>query len=136
MICCGVNGLHSVCRTYRVLHYSTAQKTPVQQIHETHSSDVTDTTSVAAALATEYYYYYYICLTTFFPGQPGYASTRKVNHSGFYQSERGYGGSGISWTICKSFAPCSRQITTPSTSPLSFYRPDELPAAQPTVSKH
>ena len=23
-------------------------------------------------------------------------------------------GSGISWTICKQFAPCSRQITTPS----------------------
>ena len=24
------------------------------------------------------------------------------------------GGSGISWTICKSFSPCSRQITMPT----------------------
>jgi len=47
-----------------------------------------------------------------FPGQPGYAGTRKVNHSGFYWSKRWWGGSGVSWTICKSFAPCSRQITT------------------------
>jgi len=40
-------------------------------------------------------------------------STRKVNHCGFYWSKRRWGGCGISWTICKSFAPCSRQITTP-----------------------
>jgi len=45
------------------------------------------------------------------------------------------GGSGIIWTICKSFAPHSRQITMP-TSPLSLYRLDALPAAQPTASKH
>jgi len=43
----------------------------------------------------------------FFPGQPGWAGTRKVNHSGFYWSKRWRGGSGISWTICKSF------VTTP-----------------------
>ena len=34
------------------------------------------------------------------------------------------GGSGISWTICKSFAPCSRQTTTPASHwPLSFWPP-------------
>ena len=44
-------------------------------------------------------------------------------------------GSGISWAICKS-APCSRQITTPALHYSSFYRPDALPAAQPTPSKH
>jgi len=49
----------------------------------------------------------------FFPGQLGWAGTRKVNHSGFYWSKRWLGGSGISWTICKSFAPRFRQITTP-----------------------
>jgi len=50
-----------------------------------------------------------------FPAQPGYAGTRKVNHPGFYWSKRwwGWGSSGISWTICKSFAPRYRQITTP-----------------------
>ena len=36
-----------------------------------------------------------------------------VNLSGFYWSKRWWGGSGISWTICKSFAPHSRQITIP-----------------------
>ena len=45
-------------------------------------------------------------------------------------------GSGTSWAICKS-APRSRQITMPARiPPLSFYRPDALPAAQPTASKH
>jgi len=46
----------------------------------------------------------------FFPGQPGQAGTRKVNHSGVYYAMRWWGGSGISRTICKSFAPRSRQI--------------------------
>ena len=44
-------------------------------------------------------------------------------------------GSGISWAICKS-APRSRQIITPAPHHSVFYRPDALPAAQPTVSKH
>ena len=43
--------------------------------------------------------------------------------------------SGISWNICKS-APRSRQITTPAPHYSVFYRPDALPAAQPTASKH
>jgi len=37
--------------------------------------------------------------------------------------------------ICKS-APHSRQITTPAPHYSVFYRPDALPAAQPTASKH
>jgi len=44
-------------------------------------------------------------------------------------------GSGISCTICKS-APRSRQITTPAPHHSVFYRPDALPATQPTASKH
>ena len=44
-------------------------------------------------------------------------------------------GSGISWAVCKS-APHSRQITTPAPHHSVFYRPDALPAAQPTASKH
>jgi len=44
-------------------------------------------------------------------------------------------GSGISWDICKS-APHSRQINTPAPHHSIFYRPDALPAAQPTASKH
>jgi len=46
------------------------------------------------------------------------------------------GGSGISWIICKSFAPQTRQITTPVPHHSIFYGPDALSDAQPTVSKH
>ena len=44
-------------------------------------------------------------------------------------------GSGIRCAICKS-APRSRQITMPLPHHSVFYRPDALPAAQPTASKH
>ena len=44
-------------------------------------------------------------------------------------------GSGISLAICKS-VPCSRQITMPAPHHSVFYKPDALPAAQPTASKH
>jgi len=44
-------------------------------------------------------------------------------------------GSGISWDICKS-ASRSRQITMPAPHCSVFCRPNALPAAQPTVSKH
>ena len=43
--------------------------------------------------------------------------------------------SGISWAICKS-APHSRQLTMPAPHYSGFSRPDALPAAQPTASKH
>jgi len=43
-------------------------------------------------------------------------------------------GSGISWAVCKS-ASRSRQITTPAPNHSVFYRPDALPAAQPTALK-
>jgi len=33
-------------------------------------------------------------------------------------------------------APCCRQITLPAPHHSNFYRPDALPDAQPTVSKH
>ena len=39
-------------------------------------------------------------------------------------------GSGITW------APRSRQITMPAPQHSLFYRPDALPAAQPTASKY
>jgi len=37
--------------------------------------------------------------------------------------------------MCKS-APRARQVTTPAPHHSVFYRPDALPAAQPTASKH
>ena len=74
-------------------------------------------------------------LTAPFPGQPGWAGTRKVKPIWILLKQETVSGSGISWAICKS-APCSRQITTPAPHHSVFYRPDALPAAQPTASKH
>ena len=45
-------------------------------------------------------------------------------------------GTGTSRTICKQSAPHSTQITTPTPNHSILYKPDALPNAQPTVSKH
>jgi len=52
-----------------------------------------------------------------------------------FTEARTVSGSGISLAVCKS-APCPRQITMPAPHHSDFYRPDALPAAQPTASKH
>jgi len=69
------------------------------------------------------------------PGLPRWAGTRKVKPIWILLKQEIVSVSGISWNIHKS-APCSRQITTPAPHHSVFYRPDALPAAQPTVSKH
>ena len=69
------------------------------------------------------------------PGLPGWARTRKVKPIWILVKQETVSGSGIGWTICKS-APRSRPITTPTPHCSVFYRPDALPAAQPTASKH
>ena len=74
-------------------------------------------------------------LTAFFPGIPRWAGTRKVKPIWILLKQETVSCSGISWTICKS-APRSRQITTPAPHRSVFYRPDALPATQPTTSKH
>ena len=74
-------------------------------------------------------------LTALFPGLPGWAGTRKVKPIWILLKQETVNGSGISWTICKS-ASRSRQITMPVLHHSVFYRPDALPAAQPTASKH
>jgi len=71
-------------------------------------------------------------LTALCPGLPG---TRKVKPIWILLKQEIVSGSGISWAICKS-SPCSRQITMPAPHHSVFYRPDALPAAQPTASKH
>ena len=60
---------------------------------------------------------------------------RKVKPIWILLKQETASGSGISWAICKS-APRSRQITMPVPHHSVFYRPDALPAAQPTASKH
>ena len=74
-------------------------------------------------------------LTALFPGLPRWAGTRKVKPIWILLKQETVSGSGISWDICKS-APHSRQTTTPAPHCSVFYRPDALPAAQPTASKH
>ena len=74
-------------------------------------------------------------LTALFLGLPRWAGTRKVKPIWILLKQEIMSGSGISWAICKS-APHSRQITMPAPRHSVFYRPDALPAAQPSVSKH
>ena len=66
---------------------------------------------------------------------PGWAGTRKVKPIWILLKQETVSCSGISWAICKS-APHCRQITMPSPHQSVFYRPDAVPAAQPTASKH
>ena len=62
--------------------------------------------------------------------------TRKVKPIWILLKQETVSCSGISWAIWKS-APRSRQITTSAPHYSSFfYRPDALPVAQPTASKH
>jgi len=77
----------------------------------------------------------YTHLTALFPGLPGSAGTTNVKPIWILLKQETVSGSGISWTISKS-APRSRQLTTPALHHSVFYRPDALPAAQPTASKH
>ena len=70
-----------------------------------------------------------------FSGTTRRASTRKVKPIWILLKQETVSGSGISWAIRKS-APCSRQVTMPATHHSVSYRPDALPATQPTASKH
>jgi len=70
-----------------------------------------------------------------FLGLPGWAGTRKVKPIRILLKQETVSGSGISWAVCKS-APRSRQITKPAPHHSDFYKPDALPATQPTVSMH
>ena len=69
------------------------------------------------------------------PGLPRWAGTRKVKPMWILLKQETVSGSGISCAICKS-APRSSQITTPAPHHSVFYRPDAVPATQPTASKH
>ena len=74
-------------------------------------------------------------LTALFLGRPGWAGTRKVKPIWILLKQETVSGSGSSWARCKS-APRCWQITMPAPHHSVFYRPDALPAAQPTASKH
>ena len=81
------------------------------------------------------YTHTYTRLTALCLGLARWAGTRKIKPIWILLKQETVSGSGISWAICKS-AHRSRQITMPAPHHSFFYRPDALPAAQPTVSKH
>ena len=93
------------------------------------------TTAALLANRTKATTHTHTCLTALFPRLPKWAGTRKVKLLWILLKQETVSGSGISWAICKS-APRSRQITAPAPHHSVFYRPDALPAAQPTASKH
>jgi len=70
------------------------------------------------------------------------APERLNNQSGLWWNKRWLGGSGISRTICTSFAPCSRQITTPAphhfifTGRMLFLTPNQQCQSTEDRSKH
>ena len=64
-----------------------------------------------------------------------YHAMVKVKHIWILLKQETVSGSGISWAISKS-APRSRQITTQAPHHSVFCRPDALPAAWPSASKH
>jgi len=66
------------------------------------------------------------------PGLPGWAGTRKVKPIWILLKQETVGGSGISWTICKS-ASHSRQITTPAPT-TQFFLLAGCPSCHPTNS--
>jgi len=74
----------------------------------------------------------HIHLTALCPGLPRWAGTRKVKPIWILLKQETVSDTGISWAICKS-APRSRQIIMPAPHHSVFYRPDALPATQPTV---
>jgi len=68
------------------------------------------------------YYILHLFNGPFFQDNLGKPTPERQPILGFNEA-RDNGWSGISWTICKSFAPCKTD-NHGRTSPLSFYRPD------------
>ena len=72
-------------------------------------------------------------LTTTFPGRLGLADTRMSSFWIFIRAkDDGGGGNKWSYKTCK--APV--KLSPPTNQHQTFYRPDALPATQPTVSEH
>jgi len=87
------------------------------------------------AVTTNYHTHTHTHLMAICPGLPRWAGNRKVKQIWILLQQETVSGTGISWAICKS-ASRSRQTTMPAPNHSVFYRPDALPATQPTASKH
>jgi len=68
----------------------------------------------------------YIYIFATFPGEPGLAG---------FIGAKDDGSDGDNWS-CNDMQSYSQIIITNKPTSTAFYRPDALPVAQPTVSKH
>jgi len=118
----------------RFLHESKCQNSPIIHISSNNHSH-THPFNGPLSGTTQVSQYTHPRLTALCTGLPRWAGTRKVKPIWILLKQETVSGTGICLAICKS-AHRSRQITTPAPHHSSFYRPDALPAAQPTVSKH
>jgi len=83
-----------------------------------------------------YYYYYNHFMALWFLSRTIWMSRQQKGKTNVDLLEQEIvSGSGISWDKCRS-EPHPRHITTPTSHHSVFYRPDALPAAQPTASTH
>ena len=96
---------------------------------------VSSTSCIGFPISVLYCKHTHTRLTILCPGLAGWAGTRKTKPMWILIKQETASGSGIDWTICKS-APSSRQITTLTPHHSICHRPDALPAAQRTASKH
>ena len=111
---------HTRAHTHTPVLWPSSRTTQVSQYTHTHTHTHTHTDSR---------------LTALFPGLHRSVGTRTVKPIWILLKQQTVSGSGIRWAICKS-APRPRQMTTPAPHHSVFYRPDALPVAQPTASKH
>ena len=117
----------------KILHYSRDSALMSNQ----HNQDNDSKQSVQRSLSHTHTHTHYTHTRThtrlmaLFPGLPGWAGTRNVKPIWILLKPETVSCSGISWDICKS---ALRSRPAPHHS--VFYRPDALPATQPTVSKH
>ena len=83
-----------------------------------------------------YYYYYYIHLMAFFSRTTRVSQYQKGKPIWILLEQEVMGWQWHQLNHMQIICTLLQTDNHASTSPLSFYRPDALPAAQPTASKH
>ena len=102
-----------------------------------HHEILNSTNRSYASHSINYYYYYHLTALWILSRNTWvsqYQKGKTKTNLDFLEQDT-VRGSRISWAICKS-APRPIQTTMPAPHHSVFYRPDALPATQPTVSKH
>jgi len=94
-------------------------------VHANVSVSITFISIIIILFVSKYVSLLSLFLRSFFPAEPGLA--------GFIGAS-GDGGGGDNWSYKMYKAPV--KSSPPTNQHPTFYRPDVLPVAQPTVSKH